>query len=208
MLHDKLEQCEIKIHRYEHLYQQEVKTFEFTFLNTSFDGKKRENDMSITLVKTYLNHHTNKLIRKIRYKEACLYAKLLRQHCHHSLSKQEAIGMYPQIIVDVPKVSLNRLQLGYPSRNGMLINFSQSLLHSFGPLSYAYVMFVSFYLEPNYIRSNQSYLYSYERRYRQVKKEHKKYDGCNYTFSCSCSSYTEYIDYYQTIFSTIGSMSL
>ena len=55
----------------------------------------------------------------------------------------------------------------------MLINFSQSLLHSFDPLSYAYVMFVSFYLEPNYIRSNQSYLYSYERRYRQVKKEHK-----------------------------------
>ena len=72
MLHDKLEQCEIKIHRYEHLYQQEVKTFEFTFLNTSFDGKKRENDMLITSVKTYLNHHTNKLRRKIRYKEACL----------------------------------------------------------------------------------------------------------------------------------------
>ena len=173
MPHDKLGQCEIKIHRYEHLYQQEVKTFEFTFLNTNFDGKKRENDMLITLVKTYLNHHTNKLIRKIRYKEACLYANLLRQHCRHSLSKREAIGVYPQIIVDVSRVSLNCLQLDYLPRNGMLINFSQSLLHLFSPLSYAYIMFVSFYLEPNYIRPNQSYLYSYERRYRQVKKEHK-----------------------------------
>ncbi len=65
-------------------------------------------------VKIYVYHHTKLFLRQIRYKESCFHAKLLRQHRRHkSRSASKTIDVYPQIIVDVPKVKLNQSQLDY-----------------------------------------------------------------------------------------------
>jgi hypothetical protein len=53
-------------------------------------------------VKLYLNHHTNRVIRQICFKDR-----------RHSSPSKKIIDVYPQIIVDVPEVSLNRIQLDY-----------------------------------------------------------------------------------------------
>ena len=59
-------------------------------------------------------------IRQIRYKESCLHVKLIRHHRRRrqSLATNRIIDVYPQIIVDVPKISLNRIQLEYLSHTG------------------------------------------------------------------------------------------
>ncbi|CAF5011624.1 unnamed protein product, partial [Rotaria socialis] len=75
-------------------------------------------DIFMTLLKCYLSHYTNRLIRQIRYKEACVHVQLVRKHHRHLLSKQQIVDVYPQIIVDVPKISLNRIQLDYLSKSG------------------------------------------------------------------------------------------
>ncbi|CAM4962845.1 unnamed protein product, partial [Rotaria socialis] len=71
----------------------------------------------MTLLKCYLSHYTNRLLRQIRYKEACVHVKLVRRHHRHLLSKQQIVDVYPQTIVDVPKISLNRIQLDYLSKS-------------------------------------------------------------------------------------------
>ncbi len=48
----------------------------------------RQFDMLMYFVKTYLYHHTNIIIRQIRYKESCRHIKLLRQHQRQLLSTQ------------------------------------------------------------------------------------------------------------------------
>jgi len=82
--------------------------------------------MLMTLLKAYLNHYKNKWIDKLRYKESRFHVKLTRQHRRHSLSTKKIIDVYPQIIVGVPKVSLNRIQLDYLSGNGKLKIFFNS----------------------------------------------------------------------------------
>ncbi|CAF4502130.1 unnamed protein product [Rotaria socialis] len=71
----------------------------------------------MTLLKCYLSHYTNRLIRQISYTEACVHVKLVRRHHRHLLSKQQIVDVYPQIIVDIPKISLNRIQLDYLSKS-------------------------------------------------------------------------------------------
>jgi hypothetical protein len=72
-------------------------------------------------VKIYVYHHTKLLLLRIRYKESCFHAKLLHQHRRHkSRSASKTTGVYPQIIVDVTKVTLNQSQLDYLSRTGKL----------------------------------------------------------------------------------------
>jgi len=71
----------------------------------------------IHFVEMYVYHHTKILMRETRYKESRLHFKLRR---HHQLLTKEIISVYPQIIVDLPKVTLNRLQLDYLSRTGKL----------------------------------------------------------------------------------------
>ncbi|CAF3169078.1 unnamed protein product, partial [Rotaria sp. Silwood2] len=116
-LHDELEKCEIKIQDYEYLYQQAMNTFESKLLHTNSSYQKGHVDMIKMLLKAYLNHHKNRLIRTIRYKEFRLHIKLLSQYRRRSLSKQQRIDVYLQIITDVPKLTLNRVQLDYLSSN-------------------------------------------------------------------------------------------
>jgi hypothetical protein len=68
-------------------------------------------------VKIYVHQNTKLFLRQIRYKESCFHAKLLPQHPQSS-RVNKAVDVYPQIIVDVPHVSLNSHQLDYLSRAG------------------------------------------------------------------------------------------
>ena len=69
--------------------------------------------MLMHFIKTYVYHHTNILIRHIRYKESCVHVKLSRQYYRQRLSTQKSLDVYPQIIVDAAKVPLNRIELDY-----------------------------------------------------------------------------------------------
>lgn len=59
------------------------------------------------------------MMRHIRYKESCHRVLLLRQHFRlRSSPLQHVLDVSPQIILDAPKVPLNRLQLDYLSHTG------------------------------------------------------------------------------------------
>jgi len=133
MLNVKIEQYEIKIQDYEHLYQQELSAFELQLLQRECSRRQNnEMNMIINCIKAYLNHQTNKSIRRIRYQESCFRIKLLRDHRyrgqHYPLSEQESVHVYPQIIIDGSKVLLNRIQLDYLSYNG---KYKILLYHNF-----------------------------------------------------------------------------
>ncbi|CAF4735577.1 unnamed protein product, partial [Rotaria magnacalcarata] len=127
----------------------------------------------MTLLKCYLSHYTNRLIRQIRYKEACVHVKLLRQHRRHFLSKQQIVDVYPQIIVDVPKISLNRIQLDYLSKSGKSIPFFYTIISTVNLFLYIDVLIRFLFQGPNYIRSNQSSLHSNKHQEKHVQQEHK-----------------------------------
>jgi len=116
-----MEQYENKIQHYEQLYQQELTAFKSQLVQTSSSEQKDHIDMIMILLNKYLNHHTKRWIHQIRFKESCLHTKLVRHYRRHvSQSTNKIIDVYPQIIVDVPKVSLNPIQLDYLSRNGSI----------------------------------------------------------------------------------------
>ncbi|CAF2089434.1 unnamed protein product, partial [Rotaria magnacalcarata] len=141
---DQLKNYELEFQHYEDLYKTEINIFESKLIYISLNHQHIQADILMTLLKCYLSYYTNRLIRQIRYKEACAHVKLVRQYCRHLLSKQQIVDVYPQIIVDVPKVSLNQIQLDYLSKSG-----------------------------PNYVKLNQSSLHSYEHQEKHVQQEHK-----------------------------------
>ena len=122
ILNIELEEYEKRIQHYEYLYEQELTAFESETFRINSSYQMCHFNMLIYFVKTYVYHHTNIMIRQIRYKESCCHIKLLRHYCRRrrSLRKTKTIDVYPQIIIDIPKVSLNRIQLDYLSRNGKL----------------------------------------------------------------------------------------
>jgi hypothetical protein len=164
MLNAKLEEYEIKIQNYEYQYEQELSAFNSEIFNTNSSFRMSQFDMLMHLVKTYVYHYTNILLRQIRYKESCRRVKLSRPYNRRqSPPTKKNIDVYPQIIVDVAKVSLNPIQLDYLSRTGKF----ELLLNS------CHCHYIRFHSEPNYIRSNQSYLYSDARPHIRIKQEHK-----------------------------------
>ncbi len=113
------------------------------------------------------------MLRQICYKESCFHAKLLHHHRRHkSRSASKTIDVYPQIIVDVPKVTLNQSQLDYLLRTGQLqLRRNSSSIVKFC-ITYL-INTILTYSGPNYIRPNQSYIYSYERQQKQVQQEYE-----------------------------------
>jgi len=120
ILNAKLEEYEIKIQNYDHRFEQELTAFESETFHTNSSHQMCHFNELMHLIKTYVYHHANILIRQIRYKESWLHVKLSSQYHCRLLSTQKNITVYPQIIVDVPKVPLNRIQLDYLSCNGKL----------------------------------------------------------------------------------------
>jgi hypothetical protein len=124
MLNIELEQYEAKIQHYEYLYEQELSAFESETFRINSSYQMCHLNMLIYSVKAYVYHHTNMLIRQIRYKESCLHIKLLRHsRRRQSLTTKKIADVYPQIILDVTRVSLNPIQLDYLSRTGKFKNF-------------------------------------------------------------------------------------
>ena len=121
MLNTELGRYEVEIEQYEYQIEQELSTFESETSKTNSSYQISHVNELVHYVKTYLYHHTNLLIRQIRYKEACLHVKLIRhQRRYQSVKTRKLIDVYPQIIVDIPKVSLNSIQLEYLSHTGKL----------------------------------------------------------------------------------------
>ena len=121
MLNAELEHYEKKIEKYEHLYQQELSAFQLEMDSTN-SHQLCQSKILMRLVQDYLYYHTDIFIRRIRWKESGYHVKLMQRY-HRQLSatrKNNIIDVYPQVIVDVDKVSLNRVQLDYLSRNGKL----------------------------------------------------------------------------------------
>ena len=131
MLNVKLQQYEMKTQHYEHLYQQQFNTLQSQLLYPTSSDHQCQVDIVMYFVKSYFDHHTKRLIRQIRYRQSCLHVKLIRQHRHRSLSQKKIIDVYPQVIVDIPKVSLSRIQLDYLSRTGKFTIFlGENLTHT------------------------------------------------------------------------------
>jgi hypothetical protein len=126
ILNEQLEKYENKIQYYEHLYQQELAVLEIQISNPTSSDHKRQVTILTHFIKQYFSHYTDRFLRQIRYQESCRHAKLLRHYRRHSLSSstKNATDVYPQIIIDVPNVSLNHSQLEYLSRNGRFEFFS------------------------------------------------------------------------------------
>lgn len=117
-LNEQLEKYENDIQYFEHLYQTEIENLEFTIREITLYNPNIQVGNIITQLKEYLNHYTNRLMHQIRYKEACLHIKFVRQHRKRMLSQHETIDVYPRIIVDVSNVALNKMELDYLSRTG------------------------------------------------------------------------------------------
>ncbi len=111
MLNSKLENYEMKIQHYEDLYEQELATFQSEIYKVESSYQIEHRNQIMYFVEMYMYHHTQMLLRQIRYDESCFHVKLLHRHRRHqSQSKRK--------IIDVPKVKLNKIQFDYLSRTG------------------------------------------------------------------------------------------
>ena len=124
MLNSELEQFEIKIQQYEDLYQEQLNAFQLEMVHNTNSHQLCQVEMLQRLLQTYLYYHTSKFLRHIRWKESNYHVKLVQ--CYYrqlsSTRKTNTIDVYPQFIVDVEKISLNRIQLDYLPHNGKLKN--------------------------------------------------------------------------------------
>jgi len=119
LLNAELEQYELKIQHYEHLYEQELAAFQSEVYKTESSYQICQLNELMYFVKIYVYHHTKLWLRQLRYKESCFRVKLLRHHRRHEFrSPNKTFDVYPQIIIDVTKVSLEPNQLDYLSRTG------------------------------------------------------------------------------------------
>jgi hypothetical protein len=110
ILNAELEHYELKIQHYEHLYEQELAIFQSEIYKRKSLYQICHFNKLMYFVKIYVYHHTELLLRQIRYKESCFHVKLIR---HPSFTLTNTIDVYPRIIVDVSKASLNQDQLDY-----------------------------------------------------------------------------------------------
>jgi len=174
MLNTELVRYELKIQHYEHLYEQGLATFQSEIYTTQSSYQIAHLNELMCFVKIYVYHHIQLLLRQIRYKESCSHVKLLRHHQRHQTrsSNKTNINVYPQIIVDIPKAKLNQSQLNYLSLTGQL--YSLQISSSIVDLCVTYsANAILTSLGPNYIRPNQSYLYSYERQRKHMQREYE-----------------------------------
>ncbi|CAF1529401.1 unnamed protein product, partial [Adineta ricciae] len=146
ILNVELQEYENKIEHYEHLYQEELTSLQQQIENTNSSLPQHQTKMLLYIVQSYLEAFANRLLRQIRFKETCFRVKLTRHRRRQQpFLSYDVVDVYPQVIVDVPKVCLNRFQLDFLSHNG-----------------------------PSYIRPNQTYLYSRTHQEKQVEREYNR----------------------------------
>ena len=122
-MNGELEQFEIKIQQYEDLYRERLKAFQSEMVDNTDSHQLCQLEMLKHLVQTYLYYHTSKFLRHIRWNESNYHVKLVQRYYRQLSSTRKTnniTDVYPQVIVDVEKISLNRMQLDYLSHNGKL----------------------------------------------------------------------------------------
>ncbi len=116
MLNVELERYELQLQHHEQLYENELAIFQSEIYKSKSSYQICHFNELMHLIKTYVTQHTKLLLRQIRYKESAFHIRLLRHYRRRSsLISNKTIDVYPQIIIDVPKVSLNHRQLDYLS---------------------------------------------------------------------------------------------
>ncbi|CAF2149041.1 unnamed protein product [Rotaria magnacalcarata] len=138
------EDYETSIEENEYLYQEELLKFEYEL---SKDIESVNNLMNSLYY--YLNHRTDRLIRDIRYKEALFRIKLTHPHSHgsssssSSSSKIDSVSVYPEAIIETSETLFTDEE----------------------------IKFLSYAGGPNYIRCNQSFLYSKKKKQEKTEIE-------------------------------------
>lgn len=158
-----LEEYESNIEQNEYLYQEELLTFEYELSQQTDQVKKL-----MQCLNSYLDCRTNKIIRKIRFKEAMFRMKLLHPRHHPSTtSANKTISIYPEAIVETLENPFTDAELTFLSSAGNTELFSIDL---YGYI-YIYISFLVYLGGPNYIRSNQSFLYHKKKSQQKTQLE-------------------------------------
>lgn len=118
-----LEQYETNLLENENQYQNELCNFERQLWRSHYSENKAHCDRMVQNVQDYLNRRQNRMMRTIRHGEACVRTALRKlqrnQISRKNKSKNKRIvDVYPQVILDVSKTSLNQCQLDYLSQRG------------------------------------------------------------------------------------------
>ena len=87
MLKVKLQQYETDIQRYEHLYQQNLSTFQSDIYKSKSPYKICRVNEIMHFVKVYADHHTKLFIHRIRYKESCVQVSTAASSLNHFTSE-------------------------------------------------------------------------------------------------------------------------
>jgi hypothetical protein len=66
----------MEIQQYEDLYEQELTTFQSEIYKTQSSYQIDRFNELMYYVKIYVYHHTQLLLRQVRYKESCFHVKL------------------------------------------------------------------------------------------------------------------------------------
>ena len=117
-----LENYETKLLDCEHRYQSEFSHLEIQLCKEHYAETRDYYDHLMQCLQNYLNHRKYRTIRTIRYREAYVRTALRKLHrrqmSRKSKKKTNKVDVYPQVIVDTRKISLNQRQLDYLSQRG------------------------------------------------------------------------------------------
>ena len=104
VLYDTLKKYENMIEEDEHLYQAELYRFEFELFDHAEDLYNL-----MTYLNEYLNHYTNKMIRRILYQET-IFRRYLNHSYHYrkstSASSKPKVNVFPDKIIEIPEDNL------------------------------------------------------------------------------------------------------
>lgn len=118
-----LEKYETSLLDNEDHYQNELCHFERQLWRHHYSENRAHCDLIVQCVQNYLNHRQYRTIRTIRYEEVCVRTALRKLHRRQTSGKnheknKSIVDVYPQVILDVTKTSLNQRQLNYLSHRG------------------------------------------------------------------------------------------
>ena len=89
ILNVELEDYETAIQSYECSYQQELATLEQQILNPTSDEHKCQTDTLMYFLHSYLKQLTDRLLRRMRFKESCLRTSLMRHQRRQQQSSSD-----------------------------------------------------------------------------------------------------------------------
>ena len=118
-----LEQYEANLLENENQYQNDLSNFERQLWRYHYSENKAHCDRMVQSVQDYLNRRQHRMMRTIRYGEACVRTALRKLQRNQTSRKNNSknkriVDVYPQVILDVSKTSLNQRQLDYLSHRG------------------------------------------------------------------------------------------